>query len=463
MTGQQLFRSNEDLLRPWGGSATDTNVRLIPIVESLVEFGAGGAITEAAPTDQYTGIFTRVGKIEVVTEVGDSTTRLIDAVSGLATVPPEIADELHTPRYLDAPFGGNLYLFGAFSRSVFEHAGPDGPVFYKIRIDDPTAGGTGPVYMTAPLHKTRIEVDFGDGGVDAKRVKVGPSEGLHGSPPVPTTACLEGGEPVCYRLTSPFEGDNVFWTFPDLLALWPTGSLDGARQLTLEIVGHPGPETAYAFPPDGDLTTLRLELENARPEVDIQPFFAAEPETDTEPEPDGPRVYAPASGTPVTETDLLPAQLGADSDYGDTADPRCEIMNLAEAPNAALAFKLTAHHTDPAGYLRWWYFAFRRNDEGPLHVHIGKRYQRDLATAAPGAMIDYAADQVVEDSTMVATDGFQDRYLYLTNSQLQPVDDGASASCGYRFVIRAATRTTDGYHYLHYAWDDDIHYLTRPE
>ena len=39
--------------------------------------------------------------------------------------------------------------------------------------------------------------------------------------------------------------------------------------------------------------------------------------------------------------------------------------------------------------------------------------------------------------------------------------ENALSGCGYRFVIRAWKRTTDGYHYIGHRHDQDIHHVLK--
>jgi hypothetical protein len=110
-----LFESDELAVSTW----PTPNIRFLLIEEDLSEISRGGAVTTMAAPGQYTGIFTRVGKIELETEEDGNITRLINTTTGRATVPPVVSDQLHIPDYKDAPFGGNLFLFGGFSQYLY--------------------------------------------------------------------------------------------------------------------------------------------------------------------------------------------------------------------------------------------------------------------------------------------------------------------------------------------------------
>ncbi len=428
-TSKTLLESDELALSSW----PTPNIRFLLIEEDLSEISGGGAVTTMAAPGQYTGIFTRVGKIELETD----SVRLINIATGRATVPDPISGQLHIPAYKDSPFGGNLYLFGAFSQYFYGPTSPpDNPtIYYKIRIDDLGTSTTG--YMDDTLVKTKYTVNFGAGTVDTQRVTLGPNDG--GGLP----GCIEAGVPVCYELTPMSAGANVFWSFPDLVALWRTGGLNGDYRLHLEQVGL---NNSGMFQPFTDFTNLKLNLDNVAPVALINPLQTGDPDT--------PRVYTPNPANPTIGGDLMTmtSPLGSfPGDYGGSADPTCAILSLEEPSlgHHYLAFKLTASHDN--GFLRYWDFLYKRNDTG-YQRHIGKIF--DGST-----MVDYGTVQVASAET--GQGGFQDRYLYLNSEYLQPGGGTDLGSCGYRFLIRATTRTTDGYHYLRYRSDEDIHYIVR--
>ena len=69
----------------------------------------------------------------------------------------------------------------------------------------------------------------------------------------------------------------------------------------------------------------------------------------------------------------------------------------------------------------------------------------------PGALVS---------SAQSSPGGFTNQFLYLDSAHLQPSGTPVS-SCAYRFLIQAATRTTDGYHYLRYRQDQDLHFVLK--
>ena len=161
------------------------------------------------PHGTNTGVFTRVGHVEIAD---------IDA-KGFAKFASA------APRWRDAPFGGRLYLFGAFTSNFYPHTGL-GNYCYKLRVQPPS----GPAhYMSDPLYKTRYVVKS-DGHVQSQSIFVGPRS--------------IGAVSHCYRLTplstSPEPGDPsgavaVFWSYPDLLARWNTDGLNGPYTVTMQL------------------------------------------------------------------------------------------------------------------------------------------------------------------------------------------------------------------------------------
>lgn len=422
-TSKVLLNSEPVDLSPW----PTPNIRFLLALEGLTEIGDDREFALCTP-GTHTGIFTRVGKIEVATEVGGTTQHLINTSTGRVTVPASVSSDLHIPAYKDAPLGGNLYIFGAFDQPLYSST----PVRYRVRIEDlDTSTAT---YMSDPLVKTKYTVNLGvtPVTVSAERKRLGPE--------------LWAGTPNCYKMTelsTSSGGVHTFWSFPDLLALWRTGERNGGYRVTLEVVGLP----PGSFVPVPDFTDLTVFLDNVKPVANILPLEAGDPDT--------PLIYIPSPPATGIGCDLIDTRLGSyPGHYGGAADPTCSILDL-EGPMGSkyLAFKLTAHHDngDGVGYLRYWHFKYRRNDTG-YQIHIGKKFDGS-------SMVDYSTVQF--SSTETDTKGFQDKFLYLNNTYLQPGGGISMGSCAYRFIIAAATRTTDGYHYLRWAWDEDIHYVQR--
>lgn len=433
-TSQVLLDTDELTLSDGG-----INIRYLLVLEGLSEISGDREFAPAPPAPpQYTGIFTRVGKIEVATEdVSTGTTiRLIDdsgPTEGQANVPSDIASQLAIHAYEDAPFGGNLYIFGAFSLELYSSSS----VFYRIKYvnkDNPADNG----YIDDSLVKTKYTVDFTTGAVNTERITLGP-----------LPAAEAGGYANCYKLTPIAESNSVFWSFPDLVALWRTGGLNGKYEISIEVIdlSAADPENPPDFEKNVANRVLTLRLENVAPVASILPLG---PEDATYPTP---RVYTP--GDPVPNGDLGSTRLGAwTADYGGSGSFICSILNLEDS-GKYLAFKLSASHNNGIGYLRYWLFEYKRNDTG-YTVHVGKKYN-----GTSNSMVDWSDSPVQVTSGETGTNGFTDKYLYLNTTYLQPGGGTGMGSCAYRFVITAATRTTDGYNYLRWTQDEDIHYIQR--
>jgi hypothetical protein len=435
-TSQVLLDTDESELTLADGVV---NIRYLLVLEGLSEIGNDRDFAPEPPVPpQYTGIFTRVGKIELKSNDPETGTPvdIIDSnpaspTHGQATVPPGIATQLAIHEYQDAPFGGNLYLFGAFSEELYDNSS----ILYRIKYVNEASETA---YIKDSLVKTKYTVDFGTGEVNTERITLGPL------PPAEA-----GGIENCYKLTPIAEGSNVFWSFPDLMALWRTGELNGKHTISIEIIdlSAADPENPVEFTPVAT-TELTLRLENVSPSARI---LALGPEDNAFPTP---RVYTP--GPAVTDDDLISTRLGTwTGDYGGSGSFICAILNLEGAVGSKyLAFKLKASHDNGIGYLRYWYFEYARNDTG-YTVHVGKRYN-----GTSNSMEDYSSSVQVSSGEN-GTDGFTDKFIYLNTEYLQPGGGTDMGSCAYRFVIKAATRTTDGYNYLRWSHDEDIHYIQR--
>jgi hypothetical protein len=432
LSGDLLLESDANVLNEWTLPSAEYNIRYLLVPGGLTDIGADREFA-LCPVGKHTGIFTRVGKIEVATEVEDppgvfTTKHLIDPLTGLVYIyTSTIATDLAIHQYKDSPLGGNLFMFGAFNQALY-YVGAS----YRIRIEkwnDATSSWVFDKYMDDELVKTRYTVNLTPPiTVTADRIRLGPDTFM--------------GTPNCYTLT-PLSTGNTFWSFPDLLALWRTSrgdGLNGKYKVSLEVVGLlPG---FFVHVPQ--YTDLTMTLDNVPPEAKIKKLYASGFDT--------PMIYTP--GPPVTSYDLLAAMLGTSANYGPTADPTCSILEFTN-PTQHLAFKLTAYHDN--GYLLHWYFKFKRNDTGYTTI-TGKKYSAG-PTPGTGSMVDYTAVPPMKIACSQNSEkGFQDMYLYLNPGHINLGDpDG----CAYRFVIHAKTRATDGYGYLRWRWDEDLHYMKR--
>lgn len=417
-TTETIMESEAQVLSQW----PTPNIRYILLPE-LNEIGDDRVFASCPTPIKLVGIFTRVGKVELETELNSTTHRLINESNGLATVPKAVAEYLGIASYQDAPFGGKLFLFGAFSQALYSWGAR-----YRIKIENLDTSAIS--YMEDELFKTRYTVDPVALSVTTERMRLGPDTSIDGTP--------------LYEMT-PLSSGNQFWTFPDLLARWNTAGMNGRYELTIEIVGPP---PFFICDPVPNFTNLKLTLDNTSPIAGISPLYPGAGDT--------PRVYTPGDPVPAPY-DLEGALVGTTGDYDSASDAICAVLGF-ETNKDHLAFKLTAYHDNGVtagaidGFLRYWHFSFYRNDDKPFKKIIGKYYDGKTNT-----MKDYSGLRI-PGTTANDLDGFQDKYLYVNPGH---IDLGSPDGCGYRFVIRAATRATDGYHYLRWSGDDDIHCLKR--
>ncbi len=435
-TSKVLFDSEAVTLSAW----PTPNIKFVLVPEELAEITGDREFATGVSAPQYTGIFTRVGKIEIQTENPPGSgvqQRLIDFGTGEASVPNLVAGDLQIPEYRNSAFGGNLYLFGAFSQDLYNAPlttlNPN--LCYKIEVRDLVTAATSD--FSDPLVKTKYTVNFSTGTVDTERITLGPH--------------TIGGVANCYRLTPIAASNNEFWSFPDLVALWRTGTRDSRYRLTLSVENLSLPVGA-TFTPIAMFTDITVRVDNSPLVAQIQPLVAGDFDT--------PRVYTPVPGGAVppgampASADLTPALLEAASFatyYGGAADPTCEIFSVQAPGDKFVAFKLSAHQ--PNGYLRSWNFHFERNDKKNQTL-LGKVYDGTPVMANLGG--------ASVNSSQTSTSGFQDMFLYVDRAHLEVAGEPIPIpSCAYRFVVAASRRVTDGYQYLSSRWDQDLHYVQK--
>lgn len=340
VTNQQLWLS--DTVSVGAGPS----LRLLLTLGEPSEIGG----TIPFPAAAGTFLFTRVGKVEV-SEID---------TNGRADVSDAVHEDLKIPKYQDAPFGGNLFLFGAFSQMYYTSFGSGG-YCYKVEVDG--------VPRTDPLHKVRYVYNSMTGRVNAHREPVGPVD--------------LGAVTDCYKLTPVASGSTVFWSFPDLVYLWPTGSLVGAKTVTVKLYEQSDPGTLLAT---GSLT---LDLDNSPLEVafdDIEQRF-----------PSG-----------ALQTDLLANA--------------CDIVQLTGGRDLFLRY--TARH--PNGFLKSYSLRRVSNDPADNAAAFTDWASGAYSPGVPGAPLFHGTamggDTITKDST-----AFQ-------------------KNCAYTFRLHAVGRATDGYH-----------------
>lgn len=222
-TGDVLYRS------PTVTLAKGDNPREILLA------GAEGDVISGIPfpSGTNTGLFTRVGNVELAD---------IDS-KGFAKFTGSAA------QWRDAPFGGRLDLFGAFTSNFYPATG-NGQYCYKLRITPPS----GPAYYaTDALYKTRYVV-LNNGHVQSQSISLGPVHGCYLL--TPTSGAPQPGDPP--------GAVAVFWSYPDLFGRWHTDSRNGAYTVKLELYHMNPNRTVGALVPIlvNDNTTAELYLDN---------------------------------------------------------------------------------------------------------------------------------------------------------------------------------------------------------
>jgi hypothetical protein len=229
VSGDLLLRSRPVSI--WAGA----NQRWLLVESEPTEIGD----RIESPTRSGAFLFTRVGKIE---------SHLIDG-AGRATVSPADAGALHIPEYQNAPFGGTLYLFGAFSSQYYTDQ-----YCYQLLVDGKP--------LTSPLTKTRYTISNGQVVAEGTRMD----------------KANRWGVAHCYQLTPMSQpapsASTVFWSFPDLLAVWPTGAKDlGRKKVEVKLFERLASGSAQEVSlqagflssgggPRRDLRTLTLDVDN---------------------------------------------------------------------------------------------------------------------------------------------------------------------------------------------------------
>jgi hypothetical protein len=355
-TGELLLRSRPVPI--WAGA----NERFLLVESEPTEIG-----NRTPPLSGGDFLFTRVGKIE---------SDLI-GLDGRANVPPARAAQLHLPAFADAPFGGVLYFFGAFGSQYY-----DGSHCYQLLIDKQP--------LTSPLTKTRYETAPGAAKVKAEVRHLEDAQGW--------------GVDHCYQLT-PMGQAGVFWSFPDLLAVWPTTGLASAVDKSIEVKLHekcpPGSSPQQC--PNGKSVEVTLDpgfLIGGDPNRDLTKL--------------------------VLDVDNQPVMLGFDailqkSSGADLLKDACQIVQLGA--NDEIEVRFQAAH--PA--LLEWSLAVRSNS----------------GVSAGTASWSYAG-----------TDPAPAPHVHKLPAS------AFGDPCAYAFSLYARARTTDGYGYLNWANRLQTYYVT---
>lgn len=232
VTGEKLMEN-----APAAPIAPGNNVRYMLVEGASFEIGNSIHYPTFPPN---TFIFTRVGKVELPL--------ITSGYANVATAAEEArANFLGIPHYKAAPFGGNLYLFGAFSSPYYEvNTNQVNKYCYKVFVNNAA--------VSDPLTKVKYTVDFNTGKVTSEAVHVGPKN--------------VGNEQNCYTPTPMSQGANIFWSFPDLISLWHTNTQSGNKTVTVKLYDtQTGNEVALATN-NQDHLTLHIDNEPVYVKID---------------------------------------------------------------------------------------------------------------------------------------------------------------------------------------------------
>jgi hypothetical protein len=293
-------------------------------------------------------VFTRVGKTETQF-IRQNTT----PTGGLAdfTSDPGRAAELGVPAFRDAPFGGQLFLYGEFGPC----SAPPGRIDYyrvKIRRVDPAPGPWR--FWSQPLHKTRTLVTTAPTlSIVHQIVPVGPFSGTLGG----------GAVDDLYWVNRNQVGGAVstFYSFPDLRILWSTGGWpdgDGLYEIGLEYyvydsgdVDHPvvhqlaSPGCIHS--PAAPVGQLYLRVNNQPVDLKLEGLFLKSAA--------GYLGRDPVTGAPID----VPSTAGA-LNFATTG--LCEILELAGVYDVEARFR--ARHL--GNYMGWYSLQATPNDGLPV-------------------------------------------------------------------------------------------------
>lgn len=324
------------------------------------------------PGAANTGLFTRVGFVELA----DIDTKGFAKFAGSAA------------QWRDAPFGGGLKLFGAFTQNFYPPTGP-GAYCYKIKLTPPSGPAS---YLADPLYKTRYVVKS-DGHVQSQSVFLGPL----------TLGSVNG----CYRLTplssSPEPSDPagaiaVFWSFPDLLGNWATGSRNALHTARLELYTA---ATGALYPLiNNDNMTAELYLDNTPIDMSFDQLVAA--------------------GGGAATSDLLV--------------DKCAIVSLMNGRTLTVDF--TAAH--PTGFMSAYALTARSNSGINVWSEDGAYGAPAWGGSRPPAFVGRAASAPAFVKTAA---------------------DFSAGPCAYVLDLSAWARTTDGYSRINHRHQQLFYYI----
>ncbi|MCK4998883.1 MAG: right-handed parallel beta-helix repeat-containing protein, partial [Anaerohalosphaera sp.] len=184
-------------------------------------------------------IFTTIGKVPV-SEVTTS-----GASMGLANVSTATANDLHIPKYVDSPFGGNLWLHGLF--------GPEDDTvrYYQILVAKWTGAIAPSIKLAVPLTDSLTKTYYtilSDGTVKAQRYTCGPYN-------------YWGKEGIYLRTY------DDYWAHPDLKMIWRTGGwANGKYKLFYKAYKSNGDPVSLPY---NTQNTMTIIVNNSNVEAEI--------------------------------------------------------------------------------------------------------------------------------------------------------------------------------------------------
>ena len=357
----------------------------------------------AFPSGGREMVFFRVGRVLAQKPTTNTTGHQPPYIeNGLAQFPDQPA------MYSDAPFGGELDIFGAFSerfydssadpKSLAELRGQSKYSCYQLEVTDAT-GRTR--LLSDPLYKRRYRVE--NGKVSSTQIQVGPfrEEG---------TGSNGGRKTVesCYHLTPMVRGDT-FWDYPALLARWSTNGSNGKHTLRprlYDITQGAGGKTIQEVAL-GD-RRLELQLDNNKVQLSFDRIESRLGGSST-------ALWAPGCETDSTTCDA------------------CGIVDLAGTGQVAVEF--TAHH--PAGFLRNYSLVARSNSGRAVPFDQG-------AYGGRGTSGSPLFSGPVRSTKARGSSDFR---------AAEP------RACAYILTLIAYSRTTDGYGPIDWAHRQKTYYI----
>lgn len=312
-----------------------TNKKLLAVNNDIIDYLDG-----ADPTTPGVGlVYTRVGKVPTAYIPQGAAA---GAERGLADVPG--AAPAYVPRFVDAPFGGRLLIFGNFGPPKTGCAGSQVD-WYQITITNLDGGS--PVILKDTLSKVKTIVSTTVPlTISNDTEKLGPFTGDDSG----TT--IEG----MYRVDR--DSALTYYAYPDLRAYWNTSGQSGLFKITVRYYRDLGTGTPTA--PDVDEMTVGGGAGDC--------FDPVAPGT-----PIG-ELIVRVNNNPLDVTfDGIYVKVNAgDPDGFDyNTDGVCSIMDLEDASNDyGIQIKYTAHHT--GDYMRSYSLTATANDTlasgGPADV-----------------------------------------------------------------------------------------------